>query len=228
MSTRRRPLQLPATQRGEPPVSVEVWGPGALFTRPEFKAERVSYPVMTPSAAKGILESIFWKPEMTYRIVAIEVLRLGREFTVMRNETSDVAPLADAVNKERRIDTAATRDQRSAHCLKDVRYRIHAHIDLKDHATKPVPAYRDQMRRRVNKGTCFNQPYLGTREFTAAFGPATDIERISLTRDLGIMLHSVDHSTKDSAWFTARLDDGVLYVPEHGIARPTPKGDALC
>lgn len=224
MITQRDPVRLPSSARGEPPVVVEVWGPGALFTRPELKAERVSYPVMTPGAAKGVLEAIFWKPEMAYRIVAIEVLQLGKEFTLLRNETHDVAPLAEAAKGTRRVDTASARDQRSARCLKDVRYRIHAHVQVHKHATKPTAAYRDQLRRRVDKGACFAQPYLGTREFTAHFGPATEAERIGLSKDLGVMLHSVDYRTGHSTWFTARLDDGVLHVPEHGIAGPTPGG----
>jgi CRISPR-associated protein Cas5d len=212
-------LDLPRSPEGAPPVVVQVWGHGALFTRPELKVERVSYPVMTPSAAVGVLESIFWKPEFVWRVVAIEVLKEIKQFTQRRNETTDLASLADAASGRRRIDTVAHRVQRNAVCLRDVAYRIHAHVVLQAGATKTEAAYRDQFRRRVSRGSCFTQPYLGTREFTAFFGDPDDRPVHDVTEDLGIMLHSVDHSTAPPSfnWFTARLDHGVLHVPEHGI-----------
>lgn len=223
MTTTMTPTPLAAPLRrsstGAPPVSVQVWGPGALFTRPELKVERVSYPVMTPSAAVGVLEAIFWKPEFDWQIVAIEVLHEIRQFTQRRNETTDLASLADAATGTRRINTAANRVQRNAVCLKDVAYRIHAHVQLRPHATKPESAYRDQFRRRVSRGSCFTQPYLGTREFSAYFADPDDTPPIERSEDLGIMLHSVDHSTTPPRfqWFTARLDHGVLHVPVQGI-----------
>lgn len=209
---------LPLSQ-GAPPLMVQVWGDGALFTRPELKVERVSYPVMTPSAAVGVLESIFWKPEFVWQVVAIEMLREIKQFTQRRNETTDLASLADAASGRRRVDTAAHRVQRNAVCLRDVEYRIHAHVVLRDHATKPEAAYRDQFRRRVSRGSCFTQPYLGTREFSAYFGEPDSRDAYDITQNLGIMLHSVDHSTTPPSftWFTARLDHGVLHVPERGI-----------
>jgi CRISPR-associated protein Cas5d len=164
-------ITLRRSAEGDLPVTVQVSGDAALFTRPELKVERVTYPVMTPSAAVGVLEAIYWKPEMRYQIVAIEVLKPVRQFTVRRNETTDVAPMAEAVKGTRRVDTAARRDQRNAVCLRDVAYRIHAHIELADHADKPVAAYRDQLRRRLRRGACFQMPYLGTREFTATAWP---------------------------------------------------------
>jgi CRISPR-associated protein Cas5d len=211
-------VNLPHAKSG-PPLMVQVWGDGALFTRPELKVERVSYPVMTPSAAVGVLESIFWKPEFAWRVVAIEVLQPIRQFTQRRNETTDLASLVDAASGRRRVDTVAHRVQRNAVCLRDVAYRIHAHVQLRDRATKPEAAYRDQFRRRVTRGSCFSQPYLGTREFTAYFGDPDDRPAIDHTEDLGIMLHSVDHSATPVAftWFTARLDRGVLHVPATGI-----------
>ncbi|WAL63771.1 type I-C CRISPR-associated protein Cas5c [Amycolatopsis cynarae] len=212
-------LDLPRSPSGAPPLVVQVWGEAALFTRPELKVERVSYPVMTPSAAIGLLESIYWKPEFRWRVLAIEVLNEIKQFTLRRNETTDLASLADAVSGRRRIDTAANRVQRNAVCLRDVAYRIHAHVELKKHANKPEAAYRDQFRRRVSRGSCFSQPYLGTREFSAFFGEPDDKETLRRTEDLGIMLHSVDHSTTPPSftWFTARLEAGVLHVPVQGI-----------
>lgn len=213
-------LDLPRSAEGAPPVVVQVWGEAALFTRPELKVERVTYPVITPSAAVGVLEALYWKPEFAWRVVAIEVLNEIKQFTQRRNESTDLASLADAASGRRRIDTVAHRVQRNAVCLRDVAYRIHAHVVLREWATKLDAAYRDQFRRRVSRGSCFTQPYLGTREFTAYFGdPDERPARSDLTQDLGIMLHSVDHSTSPPSfsWFTARLDHGVLYVPERGI-----------
>jgi CRISPR-associated protein Cas5d len=210
---------MPRSPGGAPPVVVQVWGPGALFTRPELKVERVTYPVMTPPAAVGVLEAIFWKPEFAWRVVAIEVLKPIRQATQRRNETTDLASLADAASGRRRIDTVANRVQRNAVHLVDVAYRIHAHVALRERATKTEAAYREQFRRRVTRGSCFSQPYLGTREFSAFFGDPDDTTPIKHTEDLGIMLHSVDHSTqpKSFTWFTARLDHGVLHVPAAGI-----------
>lgn len=201
---------------------VQVWGDGALFTRPELKVERVTYACMTPSAAVGVLEAIFWKPEFGWRVVAIEVLKEIRQATQRRNETTDLASLVDAVSGRRRIDTVAHRVQRNAMYLRDVAYRIHAHVDLRPHATETEAAYRDQFRRRVTRGSCFSQPYLGTREFSASFADSDGRPAIDHTEDLGIMLHSVDHSTnpKSFTWFTARLDHGVLHVPTTGIPAP--------
>ncbi|MBB5156523.1 type I-C CRISPR-associated protein Cas5c [Saccharopolyspora phatthalungensis] len=215
--------ELPVSSEGAPPVSVQVWGPGALFTRPELKVERVSYPMMTPTAAIGVLEAIFWKPEFDWRPVAIDVLNPIRQFTQRRNETIDLASVADAALRGRRVDTAENRTQRNSVCLRDVSYRIHAHVELREHATKKAAAYRDQFRRRVERGQCFHQPYLGTREFTAYFGMPDDRPAIAVDADLGVMLHGVRHpkkgdkSTVTFSWFTARLERGRLHVPRSGI-----------
>lgn len=209
-------------QQSGPPVVVQLWGDWALFTRPELKVERVTYPCMTPSAAVGVLEAIFWKPEFSWCVVAIEVLNEIKQATLRRNETTDLASLADAASGRRRIDTVAHRVQRNAVCLRDVAYRIHAQVVLHPHATHTEAAYRDQFRRRVGRGSCFSQPYLGTREFSAHFGEPDGRPAIPHSEDLGIMLHSVDHSTepKSFSWFTARLDRGVLHVPPAGIPAP--------
>ncbi len=210
---------------GFPPVTVEVWGPAALFTRPEAKVERLTYPVMTPSAAIGVLEAIFWKPEFSWQIQAIEVLNPIKEATVRRNETEQVVTWNAALQGQR-ADTSASRTQRSATYLKDVRYRVHAHVVLRPRANEPVAKYRDQFRRRVTRGACFSQPYLGTREFVAFFGDPTSAAPIRESADLGIMLHSIAFQEGGahprSSWFTARLDNGVMHVPEHGIPSGEP------
>jgi CRISPR-associated protein Cas5d len=218
-----QPLTLARSPDGYPPVGVQVSGPTALFSRPELKVERVSYPVMTPTAARGVLEAIYWKPEMRYRVVAIEVLRPIKQFNIRRNETSALVSL-DAACRGSRVDTAAHRDQRNAMCLRDVAYRIHAHIELTEHATKTVAAYRDQFRRRVSRGACFHQPYLGTREFSADFGEPDNSAPWPHSEDLGVMLHTIHHGPPiRMEWFTARLDSGVLHIPARGIEVPAPE-----
>ncbi len=205
---------------GFPPVVAEVWGPAALFTRPEAKVERLTYAVMTPSAAVGVLEAIFWKPEFLWQIQAIEVLNPIKEATVRRNETEQVVTWKAALDGQR-ADTSTSRTQRSTTYLKDVRYRIHAHVLLRPRANEPVAKYRDQFRRRVTKGACFSQPYLGTREFIASFGDPTSAPPIRTSVDLGIMLHSIAFdeggTNPQSSWFTGRLENGVMRVPERGI-----------
>jgi len=217
-----------------PPLVVEVEGPYACFTRPELKTERVSYPVMTPSAAKGVLEAIFWRPEFGYVITAIEVLKPIRWFQIRRNEvTSVVTP--DWVRKAMadptfRFDVEENRDQRNMVGLRDVAYRIHAQIKLRPHADAPEAKYRDQLRRRVERGSCFAQPYLGTREFAARFGKASTRPAITenADQDLGIMLHSIRYTggRESYTWFHARLENGVLVVPPTGIEVPPLVGTA--
>jgi len=208
---------------GDPPVVVQVWSEGGLFTRPELRVERVSYSVLTPTAAVGILESIFWKPEFRWVPVAIEVLKPIKQFLLRRNETHDLPSLTDAATGRRRVDTVGSRDQRSAVCLKDVAYRIHAHVELREHATKTAAAYRDQFRRRVNRGACFQQPSMGTREFPAYFGPPDDTPCHDHTEDLGLMLHRIHHTTPPSFdWFQARLESGIMTIPLHGVRGDVP------
>lgn len=216
-------MTVSAESRAHPPVVVQVRAEGALFTRPELRVERVSYPVMTPTAAAGVLEAIFWKPEFRWVPVMIEVLRPIRQFMLRRNETHDLPSLADAVARGRRVDTVANRDQRSALCLRDVEYRIHAHVELARHADKVDAAYREQFRRRVNRGACFQQPFLGTREFPATFFPPDQRAPIDETADLGIMLHRIHYGPPARFdWFTARLDHGVLHVPPVGVGGDVP------
>jgi CRISPR-associated protein Cas5d len=182
---------------------------------------------MTPTAAIGVLESIFWKPEISWDPVAIEVLRDIGQFTLRRNETSDLPSLTDAVRNGRRIDTVRHRDQRNAVCLRDVAYRIHAHVEVSARATKNEAAYRDQFRRRVSRGQCFQQPYLGAREFPAYFSDPDNTAARPLDDDLGLILHRIHHGPPlRFDWFHARLDRGVLHIPRTGTAGPViPAGE---
>lgn len=213
----------PAPPRPVPPVVVQVRADGALFTRPELRVERVSYPVMTPTAAVGLLEAIFWKPEFRWVPVKIEVLRPIRQFALRRNETHDLPSMVDAVTQGRRVNTVDKRDQRNALCLRDVEYRVFAQVELAAHADKPEAAYREQFRRRVERGACFQQPFLGAREFPAAFFARDDRVPIAHTEDLGIMLHRIHYGPPARFdWFTARLDLGVLHIPAAGVPGTGP------
>jgi CRISPR-associated protein Cas5d len=210
-----------------PPLVVEVSGDLACFTRPELKSERFSYEVMTPSAAKGILEAIFWKPEIDYVICKIEVLKPIRWFSIRRNEVKSVVSddwvrraMADPTL---RYDVENDRDQRNTVALKNVAYRIYAQVQLRPHAHDHPAKYREQFRRRVAKGACFSQPFLGTREFSARFGEPTSAPTSGEFRDLGVMLHSIDYSATGESyrWFLAALDRGVMLVPPNGLELPS-------
>lgn len=206
-----------------PPLVVEVSGSYACFTRPEMKSERVSYPVVTPTAAVGILEAIYWKPEFDYVITSVEVLEPIQWASVRRNEVNSMITLdwvrKAMANATLRYDVETDRDQRNTVFLRDVAYRIHAQIRRRPHADKPEAAYRDQFRRRVDKGACFSQPFLGVRECSARFGKPTGRKPAPVSEDLGVMLHTIRYSDTGETytWFPARLVDGVMEVPEQGI-----------
>lgn len=231
-----------------PPMEVKVWGEFACFTRPEFGVERVSYEVMTPSAARGVLEAIFWKPEFRWRVREIEVLNPIRHFSILRNEMnslqSDRSARGWAANGGGYY-ADDDRAQRHTLCLRDVAYIIRAEMELKPHANENPAKYRDQFRRRVKRGQCFNQPYLGTREFSAYFGPPEgDEEPAEISDDLGLMLFDVDFvpdskgklshaehgadgrrvvkANAHPKFFQARLERGVLRVPQELYEKESP------
>jgi CRISPR-associated protein Cas5d len=207
----------------EAPLAVRVWGDMACFTRPEMKVERVSYPVMTPSAARGVLEAIFWKPEFTWRVEEIWVLKEINYYSILRNEVNSRQSERTAAGWARSgaggYDAAADRAQRHTLALRDVAYLIRAQIELRPHATDDVAKYRDQFRRRVQDGRCFATPFLGCREFSAAFSPPTGHERpIERDEDLGPMLLEIEYDADGSGrgrprFFDARLERGILRVP---------------
>ncbi len=208
-------------------VSVRVWGDFACFTRPEMKVERVSYDVMTPSAARGILEAILWRPAIRWEVTRIEVHRPIRWTSIRRNEVGAVISARTAATAMKRgtgqlgIYVEEQRQQRAALVLRDVAYTIHARFHLTQAAgSEDNPGkFLDMFRRRVERGQCFNQPYLGTREFSACFGPAerTDPKAATTdeTRELGWMLHDIDFSKSppEPRFFRARLENGVVEIP---------------
>lgn len=205
-----------------PPLEVKVWGDFACFTRPEMKAERVSYPVMTPSAARGVLEAIFWKPEFTWQVREIWALKPIRHYSIVRNEVNSKAVVSTARGwTENGGGYFADEDRAQRHtlALRDVAYLIKAEIVLAAHATEDVAKYRDQFRRRVNRGQCYHRPYLGCREFAAEFGqPDENDDPIALDDDLGRILFDLDYASDGSGrgkprFFIASLKAGILRVP---------------
>lgn len=194
-------------------LEVRVAADYACFTRPELKAERVSYPVMTPSAARGVLEAIYWHPQFSWHVEEIWVLKNIRYFSIVRNEVTELAKTSGIVIAD------SHRAQRHTLALRDVAYRIRARIALKSEVDQPLPKYVEQFERRVAKGQCFGTPYLGCREFSADFGPIRLEEApIAHSEDLGRMLHDLIYEPDGSGkatphFFDARLQNGVLHVP---------------
>ncbi len=208
---------------------LEVRGDFACFTRPEMKVERVSYDVITPSAARAVFEAILWKPAITWRIAKIEVLNPIRWINLRRNEVGSIAsPGKDGIVIE------DERQQRAGLFLRDVAYRLHASFELDRDPSKHrgqfshlsrfggedgnTPAkFHEMFLRRAAKGQCINQPYLGCREFACDFrlvaDSAADPAPIAESRDLGWMLHDMDFSNlKDPQpkFFRAVMENGVI------------------
>lgn len=208
-------------------VCLRVWGDYACFTRPEMKVERVSYDVMTPSAARGVLEAILWKPQIVWRVTRIDALKPIRWISVRRNEVAGVIStdnVKTAMNRGKGalgLYADEDRQQRAALLLRDVDYLIHARFDLTEQANSSdtVAKYAAMFRRRAEKGQCFNQPYLGCREFSAAFswvdpaGPWP--EPIAESRDLSWMLYDLEYRNSEATpcFFHAKLDNGTVRVP---------------
>ncbi len=211
-------------------IKLHVWGERALFTRPEMKAERVSYDVLTPSAARAIVEAIHWKPAIRWQVNRIRVLKPIRFETIRRNEVGGkIAPSsvtkamkAGALNGLRNV-VEDDRQQRAATVLRDVGYVIEAHFTLtpKAGADDSVGKHLDIFNRRARKGQCFQQPCLGVREFDAHFAliegdaalPAPDAS-LQGERDLGWMLLDIDHDHGSTPrFFRAVMRGGVIDVP---------------
>lgn len=211
-------------------VKLHVWGDYACFTRPEFKSERVSYDVITPSAARGVLESIYWKPAIRWVVDKIHVLRPIRFTSIRRNEIKSKIPAGNvrkamASGDLRGLwlvsDSASERTQRSAMVLRDVAYVIEAHFDLLSDNDGNEMKHFEMFRRRASKGQCFHRPCLGTREFDADFAlvedsvPTSDLPAEHRDQDLGWMLHDMVYGeTIEPRFYRAKLDsDGVIHVP---------------
>ena len=211
-------------------IRLHVWGERACFTRPEMKVERVSYDVITPSAARGILEAIHWKPAIRWVVDSIHVLKPIRFESIRRNEVScklSAAGVSKAMKSGRTDELAIAveenRQQRAATVLKDVSYILTAHFELTSRAGSDDSEgkHLDIFNRRARKGQCFHTPCLGTREFPASFElqePDAVAPQIHASlegdHDLGWMLHDVEFSEGAlPRFFRAHMRDGVITVP---------------
>lgn len=215
-------------------VKIEIWGDYALFTRPEFKVERVSYDVITPSAARGILEAIYWKPAIKYIIDKIHIYNEPKFTNIRRNEVSakilasDMKHLKEGVeNAKRYISTSELIQQRASMILKDVKYVIEAHFEMTEKAgdTDTPEKHYNILLRRLRKGQFFHQPCLGCREFPANFKIIEDAVPESDLRgekDLGFMLYDMDFSDQENivpTFFRAKMQDGVIDLSNAAIVR---------
>ena len=201
---------------------IEVWGDYACFSRPEMKSERVSYDVMTPSAARGLVEAIYWHPGLKFTVDRIYVLSPIRFTNIRRNEVKATLLASAALSAAKGgtppvLYTTQEIQQRAAMVLQDVHYVIDCHFDMTDKAAPcdNTGKFQDILRRRLAKGQCYHMPYFGCREFPASFRewPGGTIPAIELTQDLGWMLYDMDYSDTaniKAQFFRARLDHGVL------------------
>lgn len=211
-------------------IRLKIWGERACFTRPEMKAERVSYDIITPSAARGILDAIHWKPAIRWHIDRIHVLRPIRFESIRRNEVGSKASSSSVKSAMKRgaidglgIAVDEDRQQRAATVLRDVAYVVEAHFMLtaKAGTGDSEGKHLDIFNRRARRGQCFHQPSMGVREFPAHFqlleeGDPMPVADAGLEgeRDLGWMLHDIDFDQGQTpCFFRARMVNGVIEVP---------------
>jgi CRISPR-associated protein Cas5d len=215
---------------------LEIAGELACFTRPEMKVERVSYDVITPSAARSVFETILWKPAIRWHVRRIEVLKPVRFMNLRRNEVGSKVSASNvtkamngsAIDLAIYADDPSERAQRASLLLRDVAYRVHADLEVRADRQDPMPPQKHHamFERRAENGQWVNQPYLGCREFAARVRLVTDAARepapISDSRDLGWMLHDLDFSDPTDpqpVFFRAQMNAGVIEVSTQGAAR---------
>lgn len=214
-------------------VKVKVWGEYALFSRPEIKVERCSYDVITPSAARGILEAIYWHPGMKWVIDKIYVQKPVQFTSIRRNEvkskisSNNVLPVYNGADKPLYISTKSDIVQRASLLLRDVSYVIEAHFEMTEKAVESdnPGKFKDIIMRRLKRGECYHTPYFGCREFPANFCLCEDdkIETAySGEKDLGFMLYDMDFSDLDNIqpmFFRALMKDGVINLRDCEVIR---------
>lgn len=213
-------------------VKLKVWGRYACFTRPEMKVERVSYDVMTPSAARGILEAIYWKPQIRWVIERIHVLKPIRFTNIRRNELAGKIPMNNVTKAMRDgvspvyVFIEDSRQQRAAMVLKNVEYIIEARFELVRPDDANTAKHKEMFERRARRGQCFHRPYFGCREFPVNFElleadpPPSPLRG---ERDLGLMLHDIDFSNDmEAKFFDAKMVDGVVDVPAFTGGKEAP------
>lgn len=214
-------------------VKVKVWGEYALFSRPEMKVERCSYDVITPSAARGILEAIYWHPGMKWAIDKIYVQKPVQFTSIRRNEvkskisSNNVLPVYNGADKPLYISTKSDIVQRASLLLRDVSYVIEAHFEMTEKAVESdnTGKFKDIIMRRLRRGECYHTPYFGCREFPANFCLCED-EKIETAysgeKDLGFMLYDMDFSDLDNIqpmFFRALMKDGVINLRDCEVIR---------
>lgn len=214
--------------------TLRVWGDYACFTRPEMKVERVSYDVITPSSARAIFEAIHWKPAIKWVIDEINVIKPIKFQTILRNEVKNVISI-QAINKSMKnreeqfyMDTNEVRQQRNSMILRDVEYVIKAHFEMTKYAgeSDDEKKHYNIFLRRARNGECFNQPYLGCREFSCNFELLEDEDFLPLneTKDLGWMLYDIDFVKESDSYkkvekynpifFRAEMVEGKICIPK--------------
>lgn len=212
-------------------IRLEVWGDYALFTRPEMKIERVSYDVMTPSAARGIIEAIYWHPGIRWVIDRITVVNPIVFTNIRRNEVSVKASASNLMNYVNnggelpQIKPSQNVCQRASMLLKNVRYIIEAHFEMTERAAPSdnEGKFQDIVTRRIAKGQCYHQPCFGCREFPVSFKaaegkPVVD-SSLNGEHDFGFMLYDIDYSNQRDLkpmFFRAKMRDGVIDIPKIG------------
>jgi CRISPR-associated protein Cas5d len=232
------------------PICIKVWGDFACFTRPESKVERLSYDAITPSAARGVLEAIYWKPQVRWVVERLHVLKPIRFTNLRRNEVSAKASAANA--KKAMNGTAKDaigilieddRQQRAGTILRDVAYVIEARFELLD-AGEPVAKHYNMFKRRAEQGQYFHHPYFGTREFPCDFdwieGPLPQSD-LTGEQDLGLILHDIVYiaATEEEfdvietsagrklmampRFFHAKMVNGIIEVPPLGLSGKTAR-----
>lgn len=212
-------------------IKMEVWGEYACFTRPEMKVERVSYDVPTPSAARGMVESVYYHPGLKWHVDKIYVCKPIRFTNILRNEVASKISarnvLTEANGKKRSyIDRNADIQQRATTMLRDVHYVIEAHFEMTDKANPSdnPGKFQDIVKRRLRSGQAYMQPYLGCRECTAHFRlwEGGNIPTIDETRDLGYMLYDMDYSDPENIqpmFFRAQMVHGVIDLTDCEVVK---------
>lgn len=213
-------------------IQLEVWGPYALFSRPEMHVERVSYEVPTPSAARGLVEAVYYHPGLQWHIRRIYVLNPIRFTNIRRNEVkskvlaSDVYSAMQGSGRPLSIVTSQQIAQRASMLLQDVHYVIEAEFTMTDRAAPSdnPGKFQDIVTRRMAKGQCYHAPYFGCREFPAHFRawPSGPIPTIQESRDLGFMLYDFDYSDPKNItplYFHAKMENGVINVADCEVFR---------
>ncbi|UOP05526.1 type I-C CRISPR-associated protein Cas5c [Conchiformibius kuhniae] len=201
---------------------LEIEGDFACFTRPELKVERVSYPVITPSAARNIITAILWKPAIRWKILKIEILKPIQWFNIRRNEVG-----SKMSGRSQALYIEDSRQQRASMVLRDVAYRIYADFEMTEQAGEGDNRIKfvEMFKRRASKGQYFHQPYLGCREFPCHFRLLDKAEDglpiADITQDFGLMLYDMDYSQSDKGdsnraepmFYHCRAQNGVIIVP---------------